>query len=170
MQRSVLKTVAATVLALCLVALAVAAAVIYSGVFDVGAVKPHYALTKWVLETTMERSVERRAKEVTVPPGLGHTRETARHYDEKCSLCHGAPGKDRSEIGQGMRPKPPDLAKVADDMPERMVFWVAKNGVRMTGMPAFGKTHKDRELWEMVSLVKGLPKMSVVDYRRAAGR
>uniref|UniRef100_C6E1C1 Putative cytochrome c class I protein n=1 Tax=Geobacter sp. (strain M21) TaxID=443144 RepID=C6E1C1_GEOSM len=170
MQRHDMKVAAKTVLVVCLLVLIISAAVIFSGMVDVAATNPHYALTAWVLQTALEQSVERRAREIGLPAGYGHTRQTAHHYGEMCGLCHGAPGKDPSEIGQGLRPKPPDLAEVADHMPERMVFWVAKNGIRMTGMPAFGKTHRDSELWEMVSFVKSLPGMSPGEYRSAGGK
>lgn len=139
--------------------------VIYSGFIDVAATKPHYAITQWVLGTTLENSVKLRARGIIPPEGVGADSEAAHHYDEMCGLCHGAPGKDPSEIGQGLRPKPPDLAKVADHMSKPMVFWVAKNGIRMTGMPAFGKTHGDGELWKMVSFVKSLPGKSPKQYR-----
>jgi hypothetical protein len=36
-------------------------------------------------------------------------------------------------------------------------FWIAKNGIRMTGMPAFGSTHKDEEIWKVVAFVQRLP-------------
>lgn len=153
---------AVTLLALAFVVLMI---VIYSGFIDVAATKPHFAVTQWVMGTAMKHSVERRARGILPPEGVRADSEARHHYDEMCGLCHGAPGKDPAEIGQGLRPKPPDLAKVADKMSEPMVFWVVKNGIRMTGMPAFGKTHSDGELWRMVSFVKSLPGMSPEQYR-----
>ncbi|WP_460594299.1 c-type cytochrome [Geomonas sp. Red276] len=50
-------------------------------------------------------------------------------------------------------------------MEKTEVFWVIKNGVRMTGMPAFGKGHRDEHIWSMVSFVKSLPRMSPEEYR-----
>lgn len=168
MQLSTRRTVALTVMVVLALAVAASAGVIYSGIIDVAATKPHYAVTNWILETTLERSVERRARKLTPPAAYHATGDTAHHFGEMCGLCHGAPGKDASEIGKGLRPKPPELAKVADQMSEAEIFWVAKNGIRMTGMPAFGETHSDRELWNMVSFVKSLSDMSPEEYRLAA--
>lgn len=166
MAKSSRRSAALTIAVMLGVGLAAAAAVIYSGIINVAATEPHYALTKWVLETALERSVERRASKITPPAEYHATRKTVRHFREMCEICHGGPGKDPSEIGKGLRPKPPELVKVADKMEESEVFWVAKNGIRMTGMPAFGETHGDAELWEVVALVKSLPRMSPEKYRQ----
>lgn len=160
-------TAAVTALAIFGAAAVATLAVMYSGVIDVGARKPHYALTKWVLETTMEHSVERRAERISPPAEYRATPQTMRHFGHMCEICHGGPGKEPSEIGKGLRPDPPDLAKVADQMSPSEIFWVMENGIRMTGMPAFGATHEAKELWEMVSFVKSLPRLSPEEYRKA---
>ena len=167
MPRTAKKAAAVTALAIIGVALVASLAVIYSGLIDVAAVRPHYALTKWVLETTMERSVERRAEKISPPPEYRATPRTMQHYGEMCELCHGGPGKEPSEIGKGLRPDPPDLPKVADHLTPSEIFWIVKNGIRMTGMPAFGKSHSDEELWEVVAFVKSLPRLSKEEYRKA---
>ena len=48
--------------------------------------------------------------------------------------------------------------------------WVIKNGIRMTGMPAWGPTHDDAELWDIVAFVKTLPQTSAADYRALDSR
>jgi mono/diheme cytochrome c family protein len=38
------------------------------------------------------------------------------------------------------------------------LFWVIKNGIKMTGMPSFGDIEvSDREIWSIVAFVKKLP-------------
>ncbi len=143
-------------------------AFIYSGSADVAARSPHWALTQWILSTTMKSSVKRHARGVKVPAlfeGDDHVHEGARAYDAMCASCHGAPGRERGVVGKGLNPEPPLLAKEADDWSPAEVFWVTANGVRMTGMPAFGPTHSDEELWDVVALVKRLPRMSTDEYR-----
>lgn len=157
-------TAALTLFVALLMLLAVGLVVIYSGIVDVAATKPHYTLTQWVLGTTMEHSVERRARQVSVPPNLSADPNAGAEYHKMCELCHGGPGKEPSEIGKGLRPRPPDLAKVAADAEIAELFWVIKNGIRMTGMPAFGITHPDEKLWKVASFVKRLPKMSDQEY------
>ena len=80
----------------------------------------------------------------------------AKIYRTQCMVCHGAPDGPPSAIALGMYPKPPPLFRldkkgVTDD-PAGEIFWKAKNGIRLTGMPGFGDSLTDTELWQ-VSLV-----------------
>jgi hypothetical protein len=59
-----------------------------------------------------------------------------------------------------MNPSPPDLAKVAPERSPQELFWVIKHGLRMTGMPAWGPTHDDEQLWDLVAMVKRLPALT----------
>jgi mono/diheme cytochrome c family protein len=68
-------------------------------------------------------------------------------------------------VGKGLLPEPPDLAEAAGAWSPEEIFWITKNGVRMTGMPAFGPTHTDPEIWELVALVERLGALSPEDYR-----
>ena len=141
-------------------------AVIYSGLPDVSAMKEHSKLTHWVLETSLEYSVKRHAKGIT-PPELNNSALVSagfRHYDAMCATCHGAPGVQRSEIGVGLYPKPPSLAAVLDEWSPAELFWITKNGVKLTGMPAFGKTHTDDELWAIIAFIQKLPDIEPNDY------
>ena len=141
--------------------------VMFSGWIDVSALKPHFVLTKWVLETTIEHSVERRARWIQKPPGYPPIirPHTFQHFSQMCGTCHGGLGKKPSEIGKGLRPRPPDLVKAAQGMPVEEIFWIVRNGIRMTGMPAFAVTHSDEELWEVVALVHALPDLKPAEYR-----
>ncbi|HYO16017.1 MAG TPA: cytochrome c [Thermoanaerobaculia bacterium] len=145
-------------------------AFIYSGVYDVSASSPDAGLIQWALETTQERSVHRAAEELAenaqVPnlddPGLIRTGLV--HYHAMCVTCHGAPGVPISEIGQGLSPYPPELAAEAEEEEPAEVFWVVKNGIKMTGMPAFGVTHSDEEIWAITAFLKRMPKLSPQEY------
>jgi mono/diheme cytochrome c family protein len=83
-----------------------------------------------------------------------------------CAACHGAPGKERGEIGKGLNPSPPNLAEVASSWSSAELFWILKNGIKMTGMPAFGPTHSDARLWSIVAFVMQLPKLTPDDYKK----
>jgi hypothetical protein len=79
--------------------------------------------------------------------------------------CHGAPGVEWSKFSEGLNPGPPDLKDVVDDPPQD-IFWVIKNGIKMTGMPSFGKIEvPDQEIWSIVAFVKKLPTISEDDYK-----
>ena len=160
-----MKTVLALV-AFLVILIAAALAFIYSGVYDIAAGSPDTGPIEWVLRTTQSRSVHRRAEEVQAPdlsdPEM--LRTGLIHYHEMCVTCHGAPGLPASEIGQGLNPVPPELAGEAGEEPGEQ-FWVTKNGIKMTGMPAFGVTHTDEEIWAIVAFLQRMPKMSPEEYQ-----
>ena len=81
-------------------------------------------------------------------------------YDEMCIVCHAAPGKERGPISQGMRPQPLLLAEASKHWTSAQLFWIVKNGVKMTGMPAFGSTYSDEPIWNIVGFVRRLPQLS----------
>ena len=156
-------TVVATIAALVILGLAT----VLLGISNVSAEHQDKGLVRWVLSTASDRSVERHAKGIEVPP-LGDSAQVAmgfEHYQEMCVTCHGAPGEDRSEIGKGLNPHGPTLARSTTDMSNAEMFWVIKNGIKMTGMPSFGKTHTDEQIWALVSFVKKLPGMTDEQYR-----
>jgi mono/diheme cytochrome c family protein len=141
------------------------------GAYDVAATKEHTPLARWVMNTTQERSVAARADEVPAPPSVDSAmlRHGLEEYREMCVTCHGAPGVERSELGKGINPEPPDLAKEASEWSDRELFWITKYGIKMAGMPAFGITHSDEELWGIVAFVRRLESMSADEYKRMAG-
>lgn len=144
----------------------VLAAVIYTGAYDVSAAREDPALLRWVLVSVRESSVQRRAQDVQVPVLEDEARLSRgfRSYREMCVVCHGRPGGDRSPLAKGLNPGAPDLSRPDHDMPAAELFWVVKNGIRMTGMPAWGRTHSDEELWDLVAFVKALPNISAAQY------
>ncbi|HEX9671494.1 MAG TPA: cytochrome c [Thermoanaerobaculia bacterium] len=158
-----------TAVAILVLLAALALGVIYSGAYDVAATTPDEGIVGWALETAQERSIERRARAVQVPPldGPELLATGLVHYHEMCVTCHGAPGVPASEIGAGLNPFPPELAEEAEELGPGELFWVVKNGIKMTGMPAFGPTHTDEELWAIVAFVETLPEMSGEEYAAA---
>src|SRR6516164_8065968 len=143
-----------------------AGAVIYGGFYDIAATAPHWAVTSWLMETARTRSIKTQAAGIIVPPGLDDAAKAligVTHYAAHCAVCHGAPGVPKGDIGRGLYPPPPDLAKTAALYTPAELFWIAKHGIKMTGMPAWGD-HTDDELWATVAFVEKLPGMSEQDY------
>ena len=140
----------------------------YSGGYNVAAAVPDPKFVQWVLATTMERSVAKHAQGTSAPAHLTdeQAREGARSYNETCIYCHGAPGKDPGDIGKGLNPEPPFLPDTIARWNAAEVFWIIKNGVKMTGMPSFGPSHKDDEIWKLVAFVQKLPKMKPEEYNQ----
>lgn len=141
---------------------------IYFGIYDVAAARPHTSPTHWMLRAMTARSVAARADRVREGeiPDLSDTilvRRGSVHFEDTCATCHGAPGVDRSEMAEGLNPEPPALH---EELPwtDREMFWIVKNGMKFTGMPAFGPTHSEEDLWSMVAFMRRLPEMSPEEY------
>lgn len=161
-----MKTVISTLIITALFSAVVGLMVIFFGWFNVSTTWKDPALVLWVLETTSENSVKQRAKDIEVPP-LGSEEQIKNGFQSfrvMCAGCHTAPGEDPSPMAQGLNPEAPDLAEEAEHMSPAEIFWVIKNGIRMTGMPGWGLTHTDEQIWEMVSFILELPEMSILDY------
>lgn len=162
-----MKTVAITLGTAIALATLIGLTVVYAGLFNVATSWKDPALVRWVLVTTRENSVKNRAASIDVPPikGIQQIEEGFRSFREMCAICHTPPGASASPISKGLNPEPPDLSKHAEHMAAAELFWVIKHGIRMTGMPAWGETHNDDELWNIVAFVKSLPELSAADYR-----
>ena len=161
-------TIVATVAGIAAVAAGAALFVIYTGIYNVAATEEHTSLARWAMETTFHNSVARRADEVAAPDGFPDELidAGAAEYAATCERCHGGPGAERAEWASGIRPRPPYLAEAAAHWSPQEVFWIVKHGVKMTGMPAFGPTHGDDELWSLAAFVTELPAMTPERYAR----
>jgi len=149
-----------------LVFLAAAVVVIYAGLYNIAADVPHTRHTYWLLETIRGRSVAARSRDIVVPNDLGNAKRISKgagQYAEMCSGCHLAPGMKRTEISRGLYPRAPELRRKTDLTPSEQ-FWIIKHGVKMTGMPAWGVTHDDDLLWDVVAFVRKLPELTPEQY------
>lgn len=143
--------------------------IIYSGIYNIAGDEPHWTITASIIEMVRERSIERRAQGAQTPdlndPQL--IGEGAEHYSAMCTGCHLAPGMADTEIRMGLYPKPPNLAEqtyagIGGDAARQ--FWIIKHGIKLTAMPAWGKTHDDRAIWGLVAFLQKLPGMSPTAY------
>ena len=140
---------------------------IYAGLYNVAADIPHTGPVFWLLETVRERSIAVRAADVVVPHDLADPKRIsagAGQYAEMCSSCHLAPGMKRTEIARGLYPRAPELRRGTDLTPAEE-FWVVKHGLKMTGMPAWGVTHNDEVLWDIVAFLRKLPELTADQYQ-----
>ena len=90
------------------------------------------------------------------------------HFADHCALCHGNDGRGKTEIGRNLYPKAPDMT-LADtqSLTDGELFSVIKNGIRLTGMPAWGGDNPADDLasWELVHLVRHFPKITPAEMR-----
>jgi len=145
---------------------AAAAIAIYAGLYNIAADVPHPQPIYWLYETIRDRSVAARARDIVVPTDLDEANRIsigAGLYAEMCRGCHLAPGMQRTEISRGLYPRAPELRRQTNLTPAEQ-FWIVKHGVKMSGMPAWGVTHDDDLLWDVVAFVRQLPKLTPEQY------
>jgi mono/diheme cytochrome c family protein len=151
--------------------------VAYAGTINVASTADYVFGAEWFFSTLSDRSIRRhaekavRAGEIVPPAEVSEAMlETgASHYDAMCVVCHGGPGRERGEFGQGLKPQPPDLSHSAREMSEAEILWVLEHGIQHTGMPAFGETHSLEELQALTALVARFDGMSPEEFERLAG-
>jgi cytochrome c553 len=141
--------------------------VLFSGIVTVAASSGHSAPVEWILTVGMKRSVEHHARAIEPPPldepALIH--RGMRFFETDCVPCHGAPGVRRDDANDHLVPIPPELSKVVGEWRPRELFWIVKHGVKATGMPAWGLTHRDDEIWSAVAFMRVLAGMPPEQYR-----
>jgi len=81
------------------------------------------------------------------------------HYGLDCSVCHSDDGHGQTPVGQWMYPRAADLtSKRVQNYSDEELFWIIQNGIRLTGMPAFGQVESPDHIWDLVNYVRALPR------------
>ncbi len=89
------------------------------------------------------------------------------HWVDHCALCHGLEGSGNTAIGRNLYPPAPDLRDAQTQrLADGELFYIINNGVRLTGMPAWGGLHSDEETWELVAFLRQLPHLSAEDLQQ----
>lgn len=155
------------VLAIALIMIVSGAAYAWLGSYNVGADASHWSITSKLLEAGRERSIVVHARSIAIPKGLDElSRITngAGLYDEMCTGCHLTPGVENSELRRGLYPEPPNLPLEGVDNLQA-TFWVIKHGIKLTAMPAWGDSHTDEQIWDMVAFLQQIKGLTVKRYR-----
>ena len=137
--------------------------VIAAGLVDFSAAKLPGRLEERLATFALNRSIERRAPKVANP--LARSSEAAAAglalFKTHCVACHGAPGVDPTEGGASLNPPAPGLTlKRVQARSDGELKWIVSNGIRMTGMPAFGASRSEEEVWQLVAALRRLPRLS----------
>ncbi len=131
------------------------------------------ALETRVARTVRSMAIPRAERQRTNP--LAGSKEAAteglQHFARYCAMCHANNGTgQKTPIGQGLFPKPPDLRAETQDLTDGELFYIIDNGVRFTGMPAFGTGVRsdagDRQTWQLVTFIRKLPSLTADDIGR----
>ena len=137
----------------------------------------HDGLSARAKPTALETAIARTARKMAAPSGAHNQknpvadspevqREARLHFADHCAICHGNDGSGDTMIGNGLYPKPPDLrADQTQKLSDGDIFWIIENGVRLTGMPAFGGAGSDHDhdiedTWKLVHFIRHLPALT----------
>ena len=157
-----LKTVLLTLGAsMCAAALA-AAVFVWSGAYDISANVQHTQALHSLLEAAMHRSVKRHAAHIAPPPlhAPALLLRGAACYRVHCLQCHGAPGVAQGDIGRSMQPLPGPLVDASRRWAPQELYWITRNGIKMSGMPAWQYRLADEDLWALVAFLQHMPSLT----------
>lgn len=121
-------------------------------------------LETWMARTSLDATLRRNAPTGPNPVQLTEQNllDGVHLFAQNCAVCHGSAKGDASPspIAKGLYQKPPQLAThgVEDD-PEGVSFWKIKHGIRLTGMPSFGYSLSDQEIWTLALFLKHMDKL-----------
>src|SRR5215471_9728428 len=124
--------------------------------------------------TQIETFLARRVRSLATPmaardeknPVMGSEEvlsEAMAHFADHCATCHANDGSGNTSIGKGLYPKPPDLRQAeTQQLTDGEIFYIIENGVRFTGMPAFGGSGNEHQedSWELVRFIRHLPQIT----------
>lgn len=165
------KTIGTLVLVGALLTLIAMAVIAISGVYNVAASSGHWVITDKLIRFAVRRSIVIRSLSIDAPDlsNEGLVRLGAAHYELACATCHGSPAEDSSRIVHGMLPRPPSLQNTAIEWTPEQLFWIIRNGLKLTAMPAWSDLRRDDEVWAVVAFLQRLPDMDRNEYAALAG-
>jgi len=152
-----------------LLGIAIAVALIAVAVVSV----MHGGLSSRANPTPLETMMAREVRHMAIPKSarklqnsVAETPENLRdarlHFADHCAICHANDGSCDTPFGRNLYPKPPDLRREqTQKLADGEIFWIIENGVRFTGMPAFGGAHgSEEDSWKLVRFIRHLPQLT----------
>jgi mono/diheme cytochrome c family protein len=136
---------------------AAAYAIIRTGIMPANADERPPRFETWAAKTSLHATLRRSAPKVTDPLPATNDNVIAgiKLYGENCAVCHGDSSAKPTNVAKGLYQDPPQLAKEGvEDDPDGVTYWKLAHGIRWTGMPAFGKTLSDKQIWQLTLFLK----------------
>lgn len=123
--------------------------------------KPSFAESTFAM-SVLDASIERHIAGLKNPvsPTEENIEAGARVYLAHCAGCHGVPANPDSQFGRSFNPPVPGFFKAPPDMSETQNFYIVQHGVRWTGMPSFGATLSDEQIWQTVTFLSHVTNLS----------
>jgi mono/diheme cytochrome c family protein len=120
------------------------------------------AMEVWIARATRRLATPRGVRAARNPmPRTPEVLARARaHFADHCAFCHGNDGRGQTTVGQNLYPKAPDMwLPQTQSLSDGELFYIIENGVRLTGMPAWGErgAHDQAPSWELVHFIRYLP-------------
>jgi cytochrome c553 len=142
----------------------------WSGLYSVAASRGHWPITTKFLEFGLRNSIETHSLGISPPrlDDIGLIRLGAGHFASGCAVCHGSPGSPRSAVFNHMLPHPPSLSDAAKNWKADELYWIVKNGLKFTGMPAWPAQERGDEVWAVVAFLLRLTELTPDAYRQLA--
>jgi mono/diheme cytochrome c family protein len=143
-----------------LIALALAVAVVIVGWNQIrlDALQEPGRVETFLAKVVKQFLVSRSSRE-GIPPPPSNLQESIAEgdklYTSDCSMCHGSDGHTPSDFGRWMYPRASDLTSpLVQHYSNRELFWIVKNGIRLSGMPAFGRVESEDHIWHLVNYLR----------------
>jgi mono/diheme cytochrome c family protein len=120
---------------------------------------------KFVASRVRSLAVPARARnaENPLPPTPEVLADARGHFADHCAVCHANDGSGRTTIGQNLYPKAPDMRREdTQDLTDGELYYIIQNGIRLTGMPAWGDqgNDKDEDGWKLVHFIRHLSELT----------
>lgn len=114
-----------------------------------------------LMYSAVHASVRRHAPEQPnpIPPTDENLIAGGKLYVNNCGGCHGMLGESSEDAGDSLYPPIPQLPKIGTEYSEAQIFWIAKHGIRRTGMFANGKWIADKKLWTLATFIKRIKEL-----------
>jgi len=120
--------------------------------------------------SALEKLVARTVRNLAIPAAARHENnplkaspeilnEARDSFVDRCATCHGNDGSGQTQVGRNLYPKPPDLrAPQTQNLTDGQIRYIIKNGVRLTGMPAWShpQEEQDNDSWKLVLFIRDL--------------
>ena len=126
------------------------------------------ALESYVARTARKLAVPSKARNEINPfaPSTEVMAEARAHFADHCAICHANNGGGNTEIGQNLYPKAPDMRlPPTQNLTDGELYYTIHDGIRLTGMPAWGTEAKDEDSWKLVLFIRHLPQLTLAEER-----
>lgn len=124
------------------------------------------AVERWMARRARSAALPKdaRARQNPIPNGAEAIADGRPHWADHCAACHANDGSGGTEIGQSLYPPAPDMRRAdTQQLTDGELFYIIENGVRLSGMPAWGGDSRHgsgEDSWKLVRFIRHLPSLS----------